>query len=230
MHIQAVILAGGKGTRLRPITNLTPKPMVVINGKPFLQYQLEFIKKFGVSEVLLLVGYLEDQIEDYFGDGNLFGLEVEYFYEESPLGTGGALKNAENKLADDFMLMNGDTFLPIDYGELIKYFYQNNKFGSIVVYDNPEKIFSNNIAIDRLNLVIDYNKKCSVGMSHVDAGAMIFNKEILKFIPENRMCSLEEEIFFKLIKKEELVAYIIRNRFYDMGSFQELSNIKSVLK
>jgi len=113
--MQVVILAGGKGTRLRPITYQVPKPMVPIHGKPFLQYQLELIKSLGINEVLLLVGYLGKQIEEYFGGGPKFGLNIEYSYENNPLGTGGALKNAEEKLAEKFLLLNGDTFLPMDY-------------------------------------------------------------------------------------------------------------------
>jgi len=163
--MQAVILAGGKGTRLRPLTYRMPKSIVPINGKPFLQYQLELIKSYGINEVLLLVSYLGEQIERYFNNGSKFGLSIEYSYEESPLGTGGALKNAEDKLKKEFLLLNGDTFLPIDYRKLISYFHQYNKIGVITVYNNSKKIASNNIAIGKSNLIIDYNKKDSKGMT-----------------------------------------------------------------
>jgi len=230
MNIQTVILAGGKGTRLRPISNLIPKPMVVINGKPFLHHQLEFIKRFGISEVLLLVGYLGEQIRDYFGSGKKFGLKIDYAHEESPLGTGGALKNASDKLAAEFLLLNGDTFLPVDYRKLTDFFCRYRKMGVIVVYDNSEKDAPNNIAVGDANLVISYSKDVSQEMTHVDAGAIVLKKDILTFIPEDSVCSLEEEIFCKLIKKKELVAFITNQRFYDMGSFGGLEVIKGVLK
>ncbi len=227
--MQVVILAGGKGTRLRPLTYQIPKPMVTVHGKPFLHHQLELIKSFSINKVLLLVGYLGDQIEDYFGDGSKLGLEIIYSFEENPLGTGGALKNAEDKLLDEFLLLNGDTFLPINYNELIKCYKRFDKIGTIAVYDNSEKVVPSNIAVGISNKIINYNKRTSEGMTHVDSGAMIFKKDILKLIPEARTCSLEEEVFCKLIKRSELVAFISKQRFYDMGSFKELEMIKGVL-
>jgi len=229
-YMQAVILAGGKGTRLRPLTYQIPKPMVPIHGKPLLQHQLELIKSFGIDKVLLLVSYLGNQIEEYFGDGSRLGLKIEYSYEESPLGTGGALKNAEDKLATEFLLLNGDTFLPIDYRKLINYFNQHNKIGVIVVYNNSEKVAPNNIAIRDSDLVLGYNKKDAEGMTHVDAGAMVFKKEVLNLIPKGHMCSLEEEIFHKLIKERQLLAFPTGQRFYDMGNLEGLTVIEEILR
>ncbi len=228
--MQVVILAGGKGTRLRPLTYQMPKPMIPIHGKPFLQHQLELLKSFGLKDVLLLVSYLGNQIEEYFGDGAKFGLSIKYSYEETPLGTGGALKNAEDKLAEEVLLLNGDTFLPIEYGELIKYFYQYTKMGIIVVYNNSEDIVPNNIAIEESNFVFEYNKKDSKGMTHVDAGAIVFKKEVLNLIPNGQVSSLEEEIFHKLIKIKELLAFPTRKRFYDIGNFEEIEVIERVLR
>lgn len=227
--MQAVILAGGAGTRLRPLTYERPKPMIPIHGRPFLRYQLELIKSFNFNNVLLLVSYLGSQIEDYFEDGSKFGLKIEYSYEETPLGTGGALKNAENKLSDEFLLLNGDTYLPIDYGKLVEYFHQADKIGLITVYNNSEKIAANNIAIGVSNLVVNYDKKDSRGMTHVDAGTMVFKKELLSLIPE-KIFSLEENMFYALIKRKELAAFVCEQRFYDMGSFKELEVIKGVLR
>jgi D-glycero-D-manno-heptose 1,7-bisphosphate phosphatase len=177
-----------------------------------------------------LVSYLGNQIEDYFGDGSRFGLKIEYSYEEIPLGTGGALKNAENKLADEFLLLNGDTFLPIEYDKLVEYFHHSNKIGVITIYNNSEKVAPNNTAIGVSNLVVNYNKKDFKGMTHVDAGAMVFKKELLKFIPEGQTCSLEENTFYELIKRKELAAFVTNKRFYDMGNFKELEVIKGVLR
>lgn len=227
--MQVVILAGGKGTRLRPLTYRKPKPLVLIHGKPFLQHQLELIKSFNINNALLLVSYLGSQIEDYFGDGSRFGLKIEYSYEKIPLGTGGALKNAENKLSDEFLLLNGDTFLPIDYYKLVEYFHHSNKIGVITIYNNSKKVASNNIAIGVSNLVVNYDKKDSRGMTHVDAGTMVFKKELLNFIPD-QTCSLEEITFYELIKRKELAAFVCKQRFYDMGSFKELDAIKEVLR
>ncbi|HKF24702.1 MAG TPA: sugar phosphate nucleotidyltransferase, partial [Candidatus Acidoferrum sp.] len=117
---QAVILAGGLGTRMRPVTETVPKPMIAVAGKPFLQWQLELLATSGIRSALLLVAYLGEQIEQYFGDGRRFGSSIDYAYELSPLGTGGALRNAEQKLRDWFVLLNGDTYLAIDYDGLAR--------------------------------------------------------------------------------------------------------------
>lgn len=228
--MQIVILAGGKGTRLSPLTYQVPKPLVRIHSKPFLQFQLELIKSFGFNEVLLLVSYLGNQIEEYFGNGLNFGLKIKYSYEENPLGTGGALKNAEDEIAEEFLLLNGDTFLPIDYGELIRYFHKFNKIGVLVAYNNSEKVAPNNIAIEKSNLITHYNKRDSKGMTHIDAGAMVFKKDVLDLIPKSQISSLEEEIFHKLIRRKELLAFPINERFYDMGNFKELEIIREVLR
>lgn len=228
--MQTVILAGGKGTRLRPLTYQAPKSMVPINGKPFLEYQLELVKSFGLTEVLILAGYLGNQVEKYFGDGSLFGLSIKYSYEMKLLGTGGALRNAKDILLKEFLLLNGDTFLPIDYGELIRYFHKNNKTGVITAYNNCDKIALNNIAIGEANFVIDYDKKDPLAKTHVDAGAIILKKDVLGIIPESRVCSLEEEVFPRLIQMKQLLAFPTSQRFYDIGSPEGLKVIKEVLR
>ncbi|MCK6468147.1 MAG: NTP transferase domain-containing protein [Candidatus Brocadia sinica] len=229
IDIQAAILAGGKGTRLRPITYEIPKSMVQVHGKPFLLHLLELLKPFGIKRVLLLTGYLGKEIEKYFGDGSAFGLKIEYSYEETSLGTGGALKNAEDKLGKEFIVLNGDTFLPIDYGELVKYFRESKKIGAVTVYKNIDRIVPNNIIIDTSNIVTAYNKKNPDGMAYVDAGVAVFKKNVLDLIPHGCSCSLEEEIFGKLIEMKELVAFPTEHRFYDMGSFKGLEAAERVL-
>jgi len=227
--MQSVILAGGIGTRLRPLTEKIPKPMVVVGGKPFLQYQLELLKSFGLKKILLLVSYLGNQIEDFFGNGSKFGMEIEYCYEETPLGTGGALKHAEYMLDDEFLLLNGDTYLPIDYRILIETYYNHRPVGLITAYDNNERIVPNNLAVDESNVVTNYNKRNMEGMTHVDAGVLILRKEVVELIPAGKVCSLEEEIFSKLIERNNLMAFPTSKRFYDIGTFNEIEVFRSML-
>jgi NDP-sugar pyrophosphorylase family protein len=228
--MQVVILAGGKGTRLRPLTDQTPKPLMCIHGKPFLEYQLELIRSAGLKNVLLLVSYLGDRIEEYFDDGSQAGLNIKYSYEKEPMGTGGALKNAEDKLEEEFLLLNGDTFLPIDYGKLMEYFQKNTAMGMITAYDNHDEIVPNNIRIEGSNLVAGYSKKDHGGKTHVDAGAVIFRKKIVDLIKEGQICSLEEEIFPELIQMKELMAFPTSQRFYDMGNLAGLKLLEEILK
>lgn len=248
--MQVVILAGGLGKRLKPLTEKVPKPMISINGRPFLEHQLKLLKKFNLTRVILCLGHRAGVVESYFGSGSQWGFDIKYSIEEKLLGTGGALKRAEEYLEDSFLLLNGDTYLPIDYTRLISCFRETNRIGLIVVYDNQKKIAPNNIALDKSNMVIRYNKDASdfvgelyyssaslvdeanevQGMSYVDAGALVLKKKVLDLIPEDRVVSLEEEIFPELIRLRELGAYPTKQRYYDIGTPERLLLIKEVLK
>ena len=230
MGMQCVFLAGGLATRLRPLTYKIPKFLVPINGRPFLHYQLELVKSYGISNILILTGYLGKQIEDYLGDGSKLGLGISYSYEENPLGTGGALKKAETMLEDAFLVINGDTYLDFDYKGLIDYFYTQAKIGVLTVYPNSEKIAPNNVKINAANLVIAYSKKSNAAMNCVDGGVMVLKKEITNFIEAGKKVSLEENIFSKLIENKELSAYPVNQRFYDMGTFEGLKLLEEILK
>ena len=227
--MQAVILAGGKGRRLRPITEQIPKPMIEIKGKPFLQYQLEFIKDCITKNILLLVGYLGDKIEGYFKNGAALGLNIQYSYEKAPLGTAGALRNANDKLEDEFLLLYGDSYLPIDYKELVGCFHKSGGKAMMVIYDNSQNIACNNVNIAESGLVSEYNKKNPNAMSYVEAGVMVFKKEITELIPTGRLCSLEEEIFPKLISQKQMHCFLTKQRFYDIGTAAGLKIIKDIL-
>ena len=228
--MQVVVLVGGRGVRLRPLTNRLPKPMLPIDGRPFLQYVLEFIQSCISIDVLLLVGYLGSKIEAYFADGSDFALNINYSYEQSPLDTAGALKNAERKLQDEFVLLYGDTYLPINYKRLLRAFHQRNCLGMMTVYNNCRQISSNNTAVSKTGMVVGYNKDNSSGMTHLDAGVMVFKKEIVRFIPKHKVCSLEKAILPKLIKARQLYAFVTNKRFYDIGSNEGLLKIKEVLR
>ncbi|MBW8000510.1 MAG: NTP transferase domain-containing protein [Planctomycetes bacterium] len=227
--MQTVILAGGIGTRLRPLTHKIPKPMVKVHNKPFLEHLLQLVKSYGLSDILILASYLGTQIEDYFGDGSSFGLKIKYSYEETPLGTGGALKNAEKMLANNFVLLNGDTLLPINYSDLVEQFQSLGKLGVIVAYSNPEKTIKNNLSVADNGSVLKYDKANAQDMTHIDAGVIVLNKKVLGYISDKSICSLESEIFPQLIQNHQLHAFKTEHKFYDMGSMEGLKNIEEIL-
>ena len=229
--IQAVILAGGKGMRLRPLTCEIPKVMIDINGRPFLQYVLELLHKKGISNIVLLVSYLGEQIEKYFGDGKKFGLDITYSYEDPPLGTGGALKKAERLLLPEFLLVNGDTYLDFDYKSLKNRFRDLDCKGLICVHANKDRKTVPNILLGEDKRVIRYDNTnpCVAGLIEVDAGAGIFRKEVLNLIPENVSVSFENEIYNKLIQEMELYGFPIENEFLDIGVFQRLNYARKIL-
>jgi mannose-1-phosphate guanylyltransferase len=237
LDCQAVILAGGLGTRMRPVTETIPKPMIPVLGKPFLEQQLELLASFGFQRALLLVAYLGEKIEQYFGDGSARGWELSYSYEPSPLGTGGALKNAETKLEDEFVVLNGDTFLMIDYDAVRRAFRQTNADAFIVAYQKSRGAIANtlancvpnNLAVAPDGRVTAYRKHDPQSLTHVDAGVLFLRKEVLKKIPPERACSLEQEIFPWLIEEGRMQAWITSEPFYDMGSPEGLKALEARL-
>lgn len=228
--IKAVILVGGRGLRLSPITNSIPKPMIRIGEKPFLQYLLEMLSRNKICDIVLCVGYLKEKIIDYFGDGSRFGLRIEYSKENDFLGTGGALKMAKSLLTTDFILLYGDSYLSIDYVKLVSFWFRCQAKVLVVCYDNNQKIALNNISLDDSCFITAYNKRVSdKSMNYVDAGVILFKKEIVENIPDNKFISLEEEIFPELIKQRYLMGYPTDQRFIDIGTPQGLKEIMRVL-
>jgi len=227
--MQAVILAGGLGTRLRPLTHQIPKVMVLIKEKPFLEYILELLKRNNLKKIVLCAGYLGEKIENYFGNGKKWGMDIKYSFEKEKglLGTGGALKNAELLLENEFIVLYGDTFLNINYQDLISYFYKQGKLGVMAAFTNQSKTMLNNIEVNKKNEIINYDKKKEEKANCVDAGVLVFKKDILKLIPSNKKVSLEEEIFPILIQKKEMSAYSTNQRFYDIGTFEQLKQFNN---
>jgi NDP-sugar pyrophosphorylase family protein len=227
--MQVAILAGGLATRLGPLTKETPKSLISIRGKPFLQYQLEFLKKGGISVVILCIGHLGERIEQYFGDGKEFGINIKYSYDgDKLLGTAGALKNAERLLEDEFIVMYGDSYLFLDFSAVAAHFRRFDKLGLMVVYKNADRYDKSNVVIDG-NLVKEYNKKVRTNdMVYIDYGANILRKEALKLVPQNHPYSLEE-LLSQLIDRKQLLAYEVGTRFYQIGSLEGLRELEKYI-
>lgn len=231
--MQAAILAGGLGTRLKPITQRIPKVMLSINGKPFLLYLLEHLRRQGITEIILCIGYLGEQVRNFLQDGESFGLKIRYSQEEEKLlGTGGALRQAQNLLDEYFLVINGDTYLPINYGDLEKSFLRCGKKALAVVYDNNEKTgVKNNVELDKELMIIRHDKeRDDSGLKYVDAGVLVLKREALNFIGEECPISLEKGLYPTLIQQNELKAYITEQRFYDIGSLEQLKTFDEFVK
>lgn len=220
--MQVAILAGGRGTRLSPLTQSIPKPLVNIHGRPFLEYQIEWLRRCGFNRFLMLVGYLAEAIERHFQDGRRWEVTIAYSCERSPMGTAGALKFAASRLEDQFLLLNGDTYLPINYAQMAARFSTCNGTGLMAVYSNPEGLVPNNVALSADGRVCRYDKTSSSGLTHVDAGAYGFRKRVLDLIEPKSFRGLEEHVFPRLAREDELVGYPVRERYYDIGTFERL--------
>ena len=213
-----VILAGGLGTRLRPLTSEVPKALIPIGGKPFLHHQIDLLKRQGIRDIVLCVAHLREQVKDYFGDGSWLGVRIRYSEEEGRLlGTAGAIKNAEPLLSDDFFLMYGDSYLMIDYREVMRYFRRFDRLGLMVVWRNVDRFERSNVMVEG-NLVTAYNKdQKSPGMVYINYGLSVLRKEALAFIPPGRPFS-QEDFYHILIDRGELLAFEVEQRFYEIGS------------
>ncbi|MCK5039242.1 MAG: NTP transferase domain-containing protein [Thermoplasmata archaeon] len=226
---QVVILCGGLGTRLKDVSKDIPKSMMPIGDRPFLEIQVSQFKHYGITRFLFLTSHLHEVIEDHFGDGSKFGVQIEYSTEPEPLGTGGALALAEDKLDDVFYLTNGDTILPIDPTLLDEGFHKQKCLGFITIYDNHEKVANKNAIIDDHGQVLLYSKLTSLPeMTGVEAGLSVFDKKILKICKKDNY-SLEMEVFPKLINNGRLFGLKTSQRFYDIGTPERLELARSVL-
>ncbi len=147
--MQAVIMTGGLGTRLGPLTGKIPKGLIEVGGRPFLDHLILYLRKYGIDDILLCTGYLGDQIISYFGDGSSFGIRINYSQEDHPLGTGGALRPALPKIQDVFFLINGDTFLPIDYNQMLDSFLNSPALMMVAVFRAEKGDSRANLRVER---------------------------------------------------------------------------------
>lgn len=225
--MQAVILAGGLGTKLRPLTHITAKLMLNVYGKPFLDYHIMALKQHGISDIVILVGHLGDQIKSHFTDGRKFGVSIRYS-EDDMLGSGGAIRNAFQLLDDQFIVLNGDTYLPIDYNVLIEKFAAGKKDALMTVYDNNENIRPNNICVSNGEIAEYSNTEPKPHFTHLDAGVSIFKKSV--FLNKAGKFSLENDIYPALIREKLLGHVSTSQRFFDIQTMERLENIRKTME
>ena len=219
---QTVILCGGLGTRLHSVSDEVPKSMMPIDERPFLEILISYFKSYGIGRFVLCTGHLHESIEDHFGDGQKFGIEITYSKESEPLGTGGALKLAEPLLDDVFFFSFGDSLMPIELASLEDGYFEKGGLGFVMVYDNNEIVARNNIIIDHHGQILLYSKLTSLPeMTGVEAGLSVFSKKILQFTDKANF-SLETELFPKLINRSLLFGLLTSQRFYDIGTPERL--------
>ncbi|MGB9659096.1 MAG: nucleotidyltransferase family protein [Nitrososphaerales archaeon] len=199
--MKAVILAGGYGKRLRPLTTEKPKPLIEINKKPILAIQFEWLKNYGINEVILCVGFLKEKIIEYVGNGKRFGLKVGYAVEEDPLGTGGALLNSELLLKgeDRFVVLNGDVITDLDLSKLI---YNCNKIGAIALV--PLRSPYGVIMMNDKDEITEFKEKPILKDFWINAGVYCLNHTIFKYLPEKG--DIEATTFPKLAEEKKLRA------------------------
>ena len=228
--MQCVILAGGLATRLRPITEKIPKSMVTVRGKPFLEYQLEMLRRNGLTDIVLCVGYLHEQIRNYFGDGKSFGVNISYSVESDKLlGTAGAIRQAAQLLQHDFFVQYGDSYLDVCYRDIYDYFNKVGCCALMTVYQNENKWDASNVVM-RDGLVKVYDKKNHTPeMTYIDYGLSILRRDtIMDLVPQGTESDLTA-MFGKLVSEGKIAAYEVSNRFYEIGSVTGLKEFEAIV-
>lgn len=231
---QAVILAGGTGSRLRPLTYEVPKPLVLVNNRPFLEYLVEMLKENGISEVVLLLGYLHEKITQHFGDGSSLGIDIKYSIGKVSDKTGTRIKNAEHLLDDVFLLMYCDNYWPLNLKRLLEFYNEHKTLASTTVYTNKdgkgEYGSENNIHVDDDGYVLKYDKsRKDKNLNGVDIGFFIISRKVLELVP-NHNFSFEEEILPLLINKQQLSGYQTEHRYYYISTPESLKLTEKFLQ
>lgn len=223
-------MAGGKGTRLSSYTKDIPKPMVEINNKPILQYQIENFISYGIKDIILIIGYLGEKIIDYFGDGKKFGVDIEYFTEDTPLGTAGALYFLRDKLQGDFILVFGDILFDIDINRFYDFHKMKFSIATLFVHPNSHPFDSDIIILDSNSRVIGIDSKNNTRNYYysncVNSGLYFFNYAVLEYIQEPKKLDLEKDIISNIIKdRNNIYGYISPEYVKDMGTYERLEKV-----
>ena len=221
------ILAGGKGTRLRPITHEIPKPMIPIKGRPILEHNIELLKKYDIRDIIISIGYKGDKIKEYFGNGSKFGVKISYVEEKQALGTAGPLRLAEKMLDDTFVMLNADNLFEIDLDDMYT-FHKSHEGSATIALTTVSDPSSYGVAKMRGDKIMDFiekPKKEDAPSKLINAGLYILEPEVVELVPkETREIKIETEIFPKLAKRNELFGYPFPGYWNDVGTMERYEN------
>lgn len=221
--MQALILAGGKGTRLRPLTMHTPKPVVSIANQPFLLYQIELLKRADVRDVILSLSYQPKKIEEKLGDGTDYNVRISYAVEASPLGTAGAYRNAASLISETTVVFNGDVLTDIDLNDVIRFHRERQAAATIVLTPVPNPTAYGLVETDstdgRVQRFLEKPKPEEVTCDTINAGIYILEPRVLDYVPEGEPFMFEYGVFPQLLERAEpFYAYIWRGYWRDIGT------------
>lgn len=232
--MDAVILAGGKGTRLSEFTKEIPKPLIPLNGKPVLEYQINNLSACGIKNITLVVGHLGDKIKEYFGNGSKFGVNINYFHEEKPLGTAGSLFYIKENLSKNFILMYGDIICDIDFNRIIQFHSKKNSSLTMLAHPNNHPYDSDVLIVDGLDKVkgiLRKNQQRDFYYNNcVNAGIFVINKDTLTLVKENEKQDFEKDFVTELISHEKVYAYTTTEYVKDMGTPDRYKLVEEHLK
>jgi NDP-sugar pyrophosphorylase family protein len=225
--LPVVILAGGLAKRMRPLTESIPKALLPVNGKPFIDLQLELLRKNGINRVTLCLGYLGEKIEQYVNN-TAYELDILFSYDgASPLGTGGAVRKAAGITGKTFFVLYGDSYLEIDYADVQRVWENSGKSALMTVYRNENRWDTSNVLFEN-NRIVRYSKtERTTEMKHIDYGLGILQTDILTKYSERFDLA---GVYTSLAECGDLSGYEAQNRFYENGSLGGLKELEEHLK
>ena len=224
------ILAGGLSTRLRPVTDKTPKALLHVASEPFLIHQLRLLYSQGFRRILLCVGYLGEMIEAELGDGSSLGMQIAYSFDgPTLLGTGGALKRALPKLGEQFLAIYGDSYMPVDYSAIVEAFVLSRKPALMTVFKNEGRWDASNVSFEA-GEIHRYDKKSPTPqMRHIDYGISVLTAGVFAGFPDNAPFDVAD-LYSRLVSEKQMAAYEVKQRFYEIGSAQGLAELDALLR
>jgi MurNAc alpha-1-phosphate uridylyltransferase len=224
------IIAGGLGTRLRPLTETVPKSLVPVDGLPFIAHQLTLLQSQGAERIVICAGFLGEMIYEYVGNGSRFSLNVKYSYDGAVrLGTAGALKHALPLLGERFLTIYGDSLLICDLRAIEQSFLRSGKQALMTVFRNDGALVPSNVLFQN-GVVENYDKqKPSAAMQHVDFGLSAFHREVFDNVASDTPTDLAE-IIAELLERDQLAGYEVKNRFYEVGTPEGIAETEQMLK
>jgi N-acetyl-alpha-D-muramate 1-phosphate uridylyltransferase len=229
MSLPVVILAGGLAMRLRPLTEKIPKALVEVAGRPFLEHQIELLKRNAVREIILCVGYLGEMIEERYGDGSSLGVQMRYSFDgPNLLGTGGAIKRASTLLPEAFFVLYGDSYLPVDYQAVASAFTEAGKQALMTVYGNADAWDTSNVLLEDGRIRLYSKREKLPEMRYIDYGLMVCTKRIFEDSPEAVHFDLADTLE-ELSRTGSLAGYEVKQRFYEIGSPAGLAELNRLL-
>jgi NDP-sugar pyrophosphorylase family protein len=223
------VLAGGLGTRLRPITSLVPKNLILIAGRPFVAHQLELFARRGIRDVVFCVGHLGDQVEDYVKDGREFGLRVRYSRDGDKLrGTGGAIVQALPMLGQMFLVTYGDSYLDIAYDEVVDAFRVSGALALMTVFRNENSWDASNVEFSNRRIIAYDKKNRTEKMQHIDYGLLAMRSSAFSFWMSVETFDLAD-VLTPMASAGELAGFETGVRFYEAGSETGIADLEHVL-
>ena len=211
--MKVVIIAGGQGTRIASVNSEIPKAMIPIDGKPILEYEVEMAKRYGFTEFLFIIGHLGEKISSYFGEGSKWGVNIEYYQEEKPLGTAGALGFLKEKLKEDFFVFYGDTVMDFDMNAMLAYHKEKNADATLFLHPNDHPYDSDIVDLDGTGKVSRFFNKPHedgfISKNVVNAALFIFSPRILEEIEVGVKSHIEKNVLPRCLDKRlNLYGYV----------------------